>query len=56
MFRFLNSSEHLEGRIILGKYKLTKTLDYSRLKEMLIFHKLKDDPLNYKQVYYSNVI
>ena len=48
LFEFLYSS--LEGKIILGKYKNTKTLDQSRLTDMVILNALKDDPIDYEWV------
>lgn len=46
LFHFLNVS--LEGKIILGKYKSTRNLDYSRLKDLLIFNEINKDPICFK--------
>lgn len=46
LFHFFNSS--LEGLTVLGKYKKSKFLDRGRLKNLIIFHELQKDPLNYK--------
>lgn len=46
LYHFLNSS--LDGRIILGVYKNTKTLDSSKLKDLLIMNAIEEDPLYYK--------
>ena len=48
LYRFLNASNNLQGKIILGKYKKTGTLDYTRLKELVICDKLQEDNVNYK--------
>lgn len=48
LYRFLKSSGNLEGKMILGKYKLTRQFDYGRLKRLAVLHKLKDNPVNYK--------
>ena len=46
LFHFLKAS--LKGRIILGKYQKTKSVDYAMLKEMVIYDKISEDPFNYK--------
>ena len=46
VYQFLNST--LEGQIILGRYLYSKHLDYHRLKEHLIMHYIKQDPVTYK--------
>ena len=48
VFHFLNAPTNLHGNIILGKYKLTKTLDLSRLKDLLICDKLNENNVTYK--------
>ena len=46
VYHILNTT--LEGQIVLGKYLYSKDLDYGRLKEYLIMHYIKKDPVNYK--------
>ena len=46
LFEFLNSD--FGGRIILGKYKHKKILEYGRLKELIILHHIKQDPIDFK--------
>lgn len=46
MYHFLNST--LEGQVILGKYKEKKVLNYTKLKDLIIYDKIKNDPINYK--------
>ena len=48
LYSFLNASNNLQGKIILGKYEKTGTLDYTRLKELVICDKLQEDNVNYK--------
>ena len=48
LYRFLNASNNLEGKMRLGKYKKTGTLDYTRLKESVICDKLEENIVNYK--------
>lgn len=46
LYYFLTSS--LEGSMVLGIYKMPKVVDYERLKNLVIFNELREDPLNYK--------
>lgn len=46
LFHFLNST--LEGKIVLGKYKKSRVLDYTRLKNLIVFNELKEDPIDHK--------
>ena len=46
LFHFLEAS--LKGRIILGKYQKTESVDHAMLKEMVIYDKISEDPFNYK--------
>lgn len=46
LYHLLNSS--FEGKIILEKYKYTKELDYGRLKDIVILHKIQEDKVNYR--------
>lgn len=48
LFNFLNAPDNIEGQYILGKYKQTKSLDYYRLTDMLIWKQLKEDKIWYK--------
>ncbi|XP_051169366.1 uncharacterized protein LOC127286810 [Leptopilina boulardi] len=46
LYKFLNSS--LEGKVLLGIYKNTGVLDYTRLKKLIIYKEIAEDPINYK--------
>lgn len=46
LYHLLNST--LEGKIVLGSYKNKKYLDYFRLKDVIIYHLIKKDPLNFR--------
>lgn len=41
-------SNRLDGIIILGDFIKKKTVDFSHLNEILIFHEVKKDPVNYQ--------
>lgn len=46
LFHLLNSS--LLGKIVLGKYRVSKEVDYHLLKEIVIVNILKDRSDSYK--------
>ena len=46
IYQFLNSI--LRGKILLQKYKLNNTLDMTELKDLIIWHEIEKDPINYK--------
>ncbi|XP_043472699.1 uncharacterized protein LOC122505258 isoform X2 [Leptopilina heterotoma] len=46
LYHFLNST--LEGKVLLGIYQRTGTLDYTRLKKLIIYKEIEEDPVNYK--------
>ena len=48
LYCFLNAPYTLQCKIILGKYKMTGTLDYTRLKKLVICGKLQEDNVNHK--------
>ncbi|XP_043472700.1 uncharacterized protein LOC122505258 isoform X3 [Leptopilina heterotoma] len=37
-----------EGKVLLGIYQRTGTLDYTRLKKLIIYKEIEEDPVNYK--------
>ena len=51
LFHLLNSS--LQGRIILGKYKRSKIVNYNKLIDIVIFSTLEHNSVTYKEVSYK---